>query len=149
MKAKDNVQKTIANSIAILISLILLSITVNAQSFWETVFENSFIQPIALAMVNETQPKPIPVPSIKLHELNTDLASLETESEENLRQESWMFDDEIFKVKNFAVDNENPLELEDWMCNENYFGYSVSDTLQEKEEDLLMENWMVDRKIWN
>ena len=148
MKTKDNVQKTIANSIAILISLVLLSITVKAQSFWENVFENRFIQPIALAMVNETQLEIIPTPTIKLHEFNAALALLETETEEALKLENWMVDDKIFVANNFAVDNENPLELEDWMCNENYFGSIVSDTLQEKEEDLMMENWMVDCKIW-
>lgn len=147
MKTKDNVQKTIANTMAILFSLVLLSISVNAQSFWKTVFENSVIQPIALAMVNENESSAIQTPTNKTSD-SAALVLLEVESEDALEMENWMIDDEIFGVLSFEVEVEEPLELEEWMSSENYFRIPDSDALAEKEVDLEIESWMTDGKIW-
>ncbi len=147
MKTKDNVQKTITNTMAILFSLVLLSISVNAQSFWKTVFENSVIQPIALALVNENESSTIQTPTNKTSD-SAALVLLEVESEDALEMENWMIDDEIFGVLSFEVEVEEPLELEEWMSSENYFRIPDSDALAEKEVDLEIESWMTDGKIW-
>ena len=86
MKTKNNVQKTILRSIAVVVSFVLISITVSAQGFWKKLLENSSFNEIALAMV-ETSNK----------EANTEPAAgdfyysiLENETEPNLELEDWM-----------------------------------------------------------
>ena len=51
MKTKNNVQKAILKSMAMGISLVLITLTVNAQDFWKSILENASINEIALAMV--------------------------------------------------------------------------------------------------
>ncbi len=50
MKTKDNVQKAILKSMAVVFSIILISMTVNAQDFWKSILENVSFNEIALAM---------------------------------------------------------------------------------------------------
>jgi len=54
MKTKNNVQKTILRSLAVVLSFVLISFTVNAQDFWKKLLENSSFNEIALAMVEKT-----------------------------------------------------------------------------------------------
>ena len=51
MKTKNNVQKAILKSLAVIISSVLISFTVSAQGFWESILENNTFNEIALAMV--------------------------------------------------------------------------------------------------
>lgn len=41
MKTRNNVQKAIIKTMAVIMSLVLVSITVNAQEFWKTVLKNN------------------------------------------------------------------------------------------------------------
>ena len=111
MKTKNNVQKTILRSIAVVVSFVLISFTVSAQDFWKKLLENSSFNEIALAMV-ETSPEK-PDSDSKAENLN--YAYQENESEPTLEIEDWMLDEELFQV------NENvelPLEVEPWMTSE-------------------------------
>lgn len=147
MKTKNRVQKLIAGSLVVIFSLVLVSITVNAQKYWEVeLIENE--NPIALATFEDLK-------------VNSELASfdktskntkaevlLEVEIEKALELENWMVDEKVFDLQFIAIDVEEPLELEDWMKNEKYFTNSTVDFLAENKECLKIESWMMDKKIW-
>ncbi|MEZ5105458.1 MAG: hypothetical protein R2757_13250 [Draconibacterium sp.] len=143
MKTKNNVQKTILRSGAVVVSLVLISLTVSAQDFWRKLLVNSSINEIALAMSETSKKDEIPATS------KSDFSAvyfLQEEIEVPLHIEEWMtdkdnFSDEAFKLE---VEREGKLELENWMLNEDSFGNS-----QEGEPELEIENWMVSERVWN
>ncbi|MFW6257668.1 MAG: hypothetical protein ACOC11_02675 [Prolixibacteraceae bacterium] len=51
MKTKNNVQKTILRTIAVIVSFVLISYTVSAQEFWRKLITNSSFNEIAVAMI--------------------------------------------------------------------------------------------------
>ena len=51
MKTKNNVQKAILRSGAVVVSFVLISLTVSAQDFWKRLLTNSSFNEIAIAMV--------------------------------------------------------------------------------------------------
>ena len=171
MKTKNNVQKAILKSMAMGLSLVLISLTVNAQDFWKTIFENNSFNVIALAMVDNT---------IETSPASTDANALaiymEEEIEETLDVEEWMTNENNFGTfLTIEVENENSLELEDWMTNETlfdaysmYFEIETEEALEledwmtkatnfsnlsiqmtnETEDELELEDWMISEKIW-
>ncbi|HPF52343.1 MAG TPA: hypothetical protein PK335_12245 [Draconibacterium sp.] len=149
MKTKNNVQKAITKSLAVIISLVLLSFTVNAQEFWKSVLKNNSFTQIAMAMSNETS-------GPSHHEVyNTSSMALfsemfRTEAEPALTLDDWMMDDARFTGVSgmFQPEAETSLELEDWMMNERNFGVRTFIILEEQEAALQLENWMVDSKVW-
>ena len=147
MKTKDKVQKAIANSMAIIISLVLFGINVNAQKYWETGIADS-LRPIAMAVSESLKTSLESDYSEILRISSNDKILLEVETEEALEVENWMLDADLFEVHLFSVETEEPLELEEWMYNENYFLIPGKDTLVENHENLELESWMIDSKIW-
>lgn len=167
MKTKNNVQQAILKSLAVVFSLVLISITVDAQDFWKSIYENNGIKEIALAMVDVKTET-----TSELHDANSFSAFLEVESEEALEIENWMMNENNFgtfisieeeiesplEVENWMTDEnsfnpsnfeliqetDNQLEIEDWMLNENLFG-EISDI----EEPLELEDWMLSEEVWN
>ena len=97
MKTGNNVQKAILKSLAVVMSLVLLSVTVSAQVFWRTVLENNSLNHIAMALV-ETKAK-------------TSTANAEIVSSA----------DAAMLAEYPTVASENPLNLEDWMTNKDVF----------------------------
>ncbi|HKI89848.1 MAG TPA: hypothetical protein VKA38_12535 [Draconibacterium sp.] len=177
MKTKNNVQKAIFKSLAVVISLVLISFTVNAQGFWKALLENNSFNEIAMFMV-ETRNEANANATAKSTDANTFAAYMETETEETLELEDWMTNDNYFmpatismeeetespmELKSwmtsdsyfgsfsnmFEVETEQPLELESWMTNENYFSSSTVKFENETECPLNLENWMVEDKYWN
>jgi len=173
MKTKNNVQKAILKSMAMGISLVLITLTVNAQDFWKTLFENNSLNSIALATVDNT----FDVRAASA-DVNAYAKFMEEENEEILDVEAWMIDENNFGTF-FTVEeeSENPLELEDWMTNETlfdansiYFETETEDALEledwmkkaanfngspfqtidqaENENPLKLEGWMISEKIW-
>jgi len=141
MKTKNNVQKTILRSLAVVLSFVLISFTVNAQDFWKKLLENSSFNEIALAMVEKTN-------DTSLSDSESDaflLLLLEDEYEPVLEIESWMNDDDYFGVEYFEIsaEMENELELENWMLNDNSFQVEVNE-----EKPLELEAWMTTEKVW-
>ena len=141
MKTKNNVQKTILRSVAVIVSFVLISFTVSAQDFWKKLLENSSFNEIALAMV-ETSKETADSKSATSN-FNSEL--LEAEFEPTLEMEDWMNNENIFGVSSFEIADEveNNLTLQDWMLDENLF------QMEQKEEmPLELEAWMTSDKVW-
>lgn len=139
MKTKNNVQKTVLRTGAVIVSFVLISFTVAAQDFWKTLLTNSSFNQIALAMV-ETSKKP----EVKTSETKTTTANYmyENVKDEQLVVEDWMTNNVYFKPVVFQ-ETESKLKVEDWMKNENLFAVSI-----ETESPLALENWMTNSKAW-
>ncbi|MEN8118049.1 MAG: hypothetical protein ABFS16_13780 [Bacteroidota bacterium] len=176
MKTRNNVQKAITKSLAVLISLVLISITVNAQNFWKTVLENNSFSQIAMAMTVKTEASPasadanstteasayaemLAVETEEALELEDWMVNennffltlfVETEVESELEMEEWMTSDRLFDVyaSYLEVEAEEALEVEEWMLNEDKFGVKSVEITEENEEGLELESWMTDKKVW-
>jgi len=141
MKTKNNVQKTILRSIAVVVSFVLISITVSAQDFWKKLLENSSFNEIALAMVEtpvkKTESQAASESSNNLYIVN--------ETEPTLELENWMSDESYFGVAKLSVsmETESSLEIEDWMLNEKVFQVNGN-----AELPLEIESWMTSEKVW-
>ena len=173
MKTKNNVQKAITKSMAVIISLVLISITVNAQDFWRTVMENNSLSQIAMAMTDNAEAssssayasaadlsayanveaeETLEVESWMLAENNFfTTVNIATEVEDALEVENWMTNENLFDgmASYFKVDTEETLQVEDWMQDSNYFGVISVDVEEETEADLEVEAWMTNPKNWN
>jgi len=141
MKTKNNVQKTILRSVAVVVSFVLISLTVSGQDFWKKLLANSSFNEIALAMV-ET---PKVTETSDLTSENFNFSSVEITNDPTLELENWMLDESNFgtTVFEFAQESDNELKVEEWMLNDELF--------QVKEEvgtSLELEPWMTSEKVW-
>jgi hypothetical protein len=142
MKTKNNVQKTVSRSLAVVVSFVLISFTVTAQDFWKTVLTNSSFNQIALAMV-ETSKKTI-VPEETTGANASDIF-YSSENDAALVVEDWMTGNDYFKPVAFIpAEKENKLQVEEWMLNENLFSVGA-----ETDDNLKVENWMISSEVWN
>ena len=143
MKTKNNVQKAITKSMAVIISLVLISITVNAQEFWKTILTGDGFSHLAYAMT-ETETMEAEADYNSWSAATADLtAMINTEEESSLEVESWMEDSENFFHEMIRInESEEDLELESWMTNESVFAGMESSLEVETEESLELENWM-------
>jgi hypothetical protein len=94
MKTKNNVQKTILRSAAVIVSFVLISFTVSAQDFWKRLLEYSSFGNIATAMadapeINETSIAPTEYPKV---------IYFENEVEAELELEDWMLSENVWKI---------------------------------------------------
>lgn len=140
MKTENNVQLVILKSLAVVASLGLISLTVNAQDYWKSLLEKYNFNEIELAMVeNNTAANRVE------SDANGFDSFLEPETEEALQLENWMIDESNFTTF-FSIDEEieNPLNLEDWMTNEALFNTNSIYLEVETEGALELENWMTD-----
>lgn len=149
MKTTNNVQKAITKSLAVVVSLVLLSITVNAQEFWQSVLRNNSFTQIALAMATET-PGPSHYTATYTKDVNMFSEMFKPEAEPALSLESWMTSETRFSgVSGMLQPEAEPaLNLESWMMNEKTFGVKTLKIEQETETALQMEEWMTDSKVW-
>ncbi|WP_321369675.1 hypothetical protein [uncultured Draconibacterium sp.] len=141
MKTKNNVQKAILRSAAVVVSFILISFTVSAQTFWKRLLENTGFSDIAMAMAAPADEK-----------LNERVrAETETyfyytnEVEPAMELEDWMTDDSGFTTSQFVFEEaaDESLGLEDWMMDESLF-----QSEEESEAALELEAWMVSENTW-
>ncbi len=140
MKTKNNVQKTVLNTSAVIISLVLLSLTVTAQDFWKMVITNSSFNEIALAMADTREkPKSQPV------NIETWIEKLSPVEEQELAVEDWMKESSNFESGKILIqpETDSKLKVEDWMKDENHFG-----TGSEIEMPLITEPWMYNERTW-
>nr|WP_319510994.1 hypothetical protein [uncultured Draconibacterium sp.] len=141
MKTKNNVQKAILRSAAVVVSFVLISFTVSAQTFWKRLLENTGFSDIAMAMAAPAD-----------NDLSSGVpAETETfyyytnEVEPAMELESWMTDDSRFATGFYYEEvADESLELEGWMMDETIF---QSD--EEEEAALQIEAWMVETQTWS
>ncbi len=140
MKTKNNVQKAVLRSAAVIASFVLISLTVSAQDFWKKLLTNSSFNEIALAMTESSETK-------SNSEMTTSFPYfLNKESDEDLQLEDWMLNESNFEYSSYQYqeEQENSLDVEDWMLNEKWF-----ENLNENEPELNVESWMTSDKVWN
>lgn len=144
----NNVQKAILKSLAVVTSLVLLSITVNAQVFWKTVLENNSLNHIAMAMI-ETKAEASAAAVKAESSLNAALlAEFSTvEAENPLELEEWMTNSNNFDAMAIEAERDNTLELESWMTNENVFNTKTLILETEAETTLELEGWMLENNF--
>ncbi|MCK3685764.1 hypothetical protein [Maribellus sp. YY47] len=144
MKTRNNVQKAITKTMAVIMSLVLISITVNAQEFWKTVLKNNSFSQIAYAMSEQRTGAAATTETLVAD--YTELGSLfVAEAEPSLQLEDWMTDASRFTPMMAIVpETENALELEDWMMNESLFSSTAGMLTVEAEPALQVESWMTD-----
>nr|WP_321484936.1 hypothetical protein [uncultured Draconibacterium sp.] len=143
MKTTNNVQKAITKSLAVIISLVLISITVNAQDFWRTVMENNSFSQIAMAMTDNTEASSASADASSTTDMSTYAKYATVEAEEALDVENWMLtENTFFTTVEVATEAENTLAVENWMTNESYFNGMASYFKAETEETLEVEGWM-------
>ena len=139
MKTKNNVQKTVLRTGAVVVSFVLISFTVAAQDFWKTLLTNSSFNQIALAMTVNSKKS-----DAKMSDTKSKKATYfyENEYDANLLVEEWMKKNMYFNPVAFQ-EKENDLQVEDWMKNEKLFAVAI-----ETESPLKLENWMTDNDVW-
>jgi|GEM_PF-623007 len=142
MKTKSNVQKAILRSAAVIVSFVLISFTVSAQTFWKRLLENTGFSDIVIAMaspVNEEAAAEVPA-TVKADFYFTN------EVEPAMELEAWMTDDLRFGTSWFMYEEavEERLEVESWMLEESRF-----EPAAETEDCMQLEAWMVSEKFWN
>jgi hypothetical protein len=171
---RNNAQKTSLNVFAIIISLVILSITVDAQGIWKSFIEMSNANKNDLVMVNSTEnltteneanvfttssyavySEQETEESLELEEWMTNDAYfststiMEEETEKPLELEAWMTNESLFAVNTaFGTETEDALELEDWMTDENYFSQSTIQFVEETENALELEDWMLNERYF-
>jgi hypothetical protein len=153
MKTKNNVQKVILKSLAVVISLVLISFTVNAQNFWKTLLENNSFNEIAMIMVETSHASNDNADATAgSTDANTFAAYMETETEETMELEDWMTNDNFFIPSgiSMAEEAENPMELEGWMTSGNYFGTPSNSMFEvETEQPMELESWMTNENYFS
>jgi len=141
MKTKNNVQKTVLRSAAVVVSFVLISLTVTAQDFWKTVLANSSFNEIALAMAETSKKSNVPAPASDNNSANY---IYENEYDSKLVIEDWMTKNNYFEATLVPqVEKEYTLQVEDWMLDESLFRAT-----QETEDELKVEDWMTSDVVW-
>lgn len=162
MKTKNNTQETGNNQVksfilrgsAILCGLALISLTINAQSFWAQFSDYNGYGKMAetttsIEVLYASNTTTVPAES------NSSVAAiaLETEMEETLELEDWMTNGSYFTTSNdFTVaETEEALRVESWMITNAYFGNaSMSELVAiEIERPLEIEPWMIEGEYFN
>jgi hypothetical protein len=146
MKTKNNVQKAILKSMAVVISFVLINLTVDAQDFWKSILENASFNEIALAMVENHDET-----SSASNDAKALAAFLEVENEEILELEDWMTNETFFNSNSIylEIEVEDALELENWMTEDSYFSNSAFQIIEETEAELELEEWMLNNELFN
>jgi len=141
MKTKNNVQKTILRTGAVIVSFVLISLTVNAQEFWQRLLENSSFNTIAMVMVDTKDEAVLPAETKSLKAMK-----LVEEFEPAMQLENWMTDLITFDVFSITYNEEaeEALSIESWMLNTKIF-----QPVTEMEEAIQLEPWMTDNEVWN
>ena len=141
MKTKNNVQKTVLHTGAVVASFVLISFTVAAQDFWKALLTNSSFNQIAMAMVENSKKSEAKGSESKA---NKTTYFYENEYDAKLVFEDWMTNNAYFRpVVLQGIEKENDLQMENWMKKENLFA-----TALEIENPLIFENWMTSGKVW-
>jgi hypothetical protein len=163
MKTTNNVQKTenkkierpVSKFFAVVLSLVLISLTVSANGFWKQLLTNNTFGKMAVLMVDqENENKELlafvsPATIEHTAEINRPVSAfyIEPAQEKSLEIENWMTDETYFgsTILSYQVEREEPLEIESWMIDNNKFNKPAADN----EPALKIEAWMLDENVWN
>lgn len=144
-KTGSNNQVAISKSLAGILSITLVSATLNAQVDNYSFQEKSRVPETTLAMVNNTTGTSRVADNAKTYSAFT-----ETATEEALDVESWMMNESNFAtMPRILTERESALEIESWMTNESVFNTNSSGLETEQEEALGLESWMTDENTFN
>lgn len=159
MKTKNNIQKTVKGQMrkmvlrgsAVIVSLVLLSWSVNGQDFWKHIFAENDFRSIA-NLLNE-QPTEfekadaaadVILTEIQMSKTNlSEYLAVDAEADEELEVESWMTSNSLFAAE-FLVTEESDktLKLEDWMIHAISSAHVMNIVETETDQSLQVENWM-------
>ena len=150
MKTKNNIQKAAFKSVIAATGLAMLSLTLNAQDSLKSLFENNGTNQMALATKTNDNWFKSNVNSKSLINSNTFAAYLVKETEEPLQLEDWMLNEDNFSNHfHIEAETEGFLKLEDWMTRESNFDVNSFNFEIETEEELSLEGWMLDENHFN
>ena len=150
MKTKNNIQKAAFKSVIAATGLAMLSLTLNAQDSLKSLFENNGTNHMALAIKTDNNWFKSNVKSKNLINTNTFAAYLAEVTEEPLQLEDWMLNEDNFSnLSHIEAENEGSLELEGWMTKESNFDANSFNFEIETEEELSLEGWMLDENHFN
>jgi hypothetical protein len=143
MKTKNNVQKAVLRSAAVIVSFVLISFTVSAQEFWKKLLTHSSFNEIAIALMETESKAELPA---ETGSESTFRFNLVQENDNQLSLEEWMTKDFYFGMSPAQLGNETEygLELENWMLNERVFSPEKLD-----EKPMELEAWMTSDEVWN
>jgi hypothetical protein len=167
MKTKNNAQETIKGQvksmilrgIAVIFSLVLISLTVTAQNFWNQFLTTSTSGKIAELKIE--QPSEFEKANAANDAIDAELAAkannssetfiCEPEIEEEPEVEAWMIDNLNFSnlPSILATESESAPEIEDWMTDETYFIAKASLLTEDAEEALNLKDWMFSNVHFN
>lgn len=164
MKTTNNAQKTenkklenpVSKTFAVVLSLVLISLTVSANGFWKQLLVNNTYGKMATLMVDQQKEQEellaYTAPEAVAHSAEVsataNLSALQTAKEKSLEIEGWMTDETYFVSNGFTnlVETEESLQIEDWMTDNSLFSNAVNDI--ESEPAMVTEAWMLDTYIW-
>lgn len=110
MKTKINIQQIIFKSLAVGISLVLVSFTLNAQVFWKVLLENNSFNDIAIFLVDTgSQVNAQEDSTIDSNDANTFLAYMQTEKK--LQPEGGITSEDNLSSNTFTFENKTELPL--------------------------------------
>ena len=143
MKTKNNVQKAVLRSAAVIVSFVLISFTVSAQEFWKKLLTHSSFNEIAIALMETESKAELPAETGSESAFRFNLVQ---ENDNQLSLEEWMTKDFYFGMSPAQLGNETEygLELENWMLNERVFSPEKLD-----EKPMELEAWMTSDEVWN
>lgn len=150
MKTKNNIQKTVLHTVAAATGLAILSLTVNAQVTLKSLFETEGINHFAMVTENANNSFVSNTYKRSFTSAETFAAYLVNETDEPLNVEDWMTNENAVEGFSATLETETETELvvEDWMMNNNSFKTNlVIET--ETENALHLENWMTDEINFN
>lgn len=142
---KSKFKNALLRSGAVVISFVLISFTVSAQDFWKQLLTESGLSQFAMIMVGETSAEIDYAATPSNSEM--DYYNFEVESDQPLEVEEWMGNENYFGNSLFSIteDVDEPLEVEAWMKETKYFDTNIK---VEKDKKLKLEKWMVSGKYW-
>lgn len=150
MKTKNNIQKT-ALTVVAATGLVIFSFAAHAQHAMKSVFAENETSHITMAMGKTSNN----LGTTAVHSRNFTVANafaayLAPEIEEPLQLEDWMMEENSF-VTTFAIEaeTERPLQVESWMTNEKTFDFNSANVEIATEETMSIEAWMVDENTFS
>lgn len=159
MKTKNNIQKTVKSQMrklvlrgsAVIISLVLISWSVNAQDFWKHFFAENDSSYIA-HLLNEqsTEFEKVDAVAEAIHteiqmskSNSSEYLVMDAEIDKELEVEGWMTSKALFTTDfQMKEESDKALKLEDWMINSISTANVMNSIQTETDQSLQVENWM-------
>jgi hypothetical protein len=154
---KSQVRKMVLRGVAVIFSLVLISLTVKAQDFWDQFLSNSTSGKTAIMRVEQTSDNEKANTTFIANsaELSTQANNsgetflCETEVEKELEVESWMIDGTYFsEAAAITEETEEALTVEDWIISNINFNTQVTSIEVDAEPAIEIEGWMTNEDFF-